>query len=103
MAYKLRLTAIEPHDYLNPDAQVNAMVEAFDTVSGKIVAKGNLVYSGNELSKLSAANVRARLRADALAWAADVKSAAEASPDVTKNLTTMSRLQALVGAEIDIP
>lgn len=103
MAYKLRLTAIEPHDYLNPDAQVNAQIEAFDSVSGRIVAKGNLAYSGSALGKMTATDVRSRLRDDALAWAASIKEAATTSPDVAKNLTLMSKLQALVGAEIDIP
>lgn len=102
MAYKLRLTAIEPHDYLNPDAQVSAQIEAFDVTTGRVIAKGNLVYSGDALNKMTAAEVRRRLRTDALAWAASVKEAATASPEVAKNLTTMSRLQALVGAEIDI-
>ena len=103
MPFKLRLTAIDPHDYLNPDAQINAQIEAFDVTSGRIVAKGNLVYSGSALAKMTATDVRARLREDALAWAASIKEAATASPEVAKNLTLMSKLQALVGAEIDIP
>lgn len=103
MPFKLRLTAIDPHDYLNPDAQVNVQIEAFESVSGRIVSRANLVYAGSALSAMSQAEVRARIRADALAWAAKTKSAAEASPEVAKNLATMSRLQALVGAEIDIP
>ena len=103
MAVKLRCKDIKPHDYLNPDAQINVEIEAFDDVSGRIYSRGNLAYSGAALAKLTAAEVRARVRDDALAWAAEQKAAIAGSADAAKNVTLIGRLSTLIGAEIDVP
>lgn len=103
MAVKLRCKDIKPHDYLNPDAQINVMIEAFDDVTGRIYAHGNLAYSGTGLAKLTAAEVRARVRDDALAWAAEQKAAIAGSADAAKNVALIGRLSALIGAEIAVP
>lgn len=103
MAVKLRCTNIRPHDYLNPDAQINVMIEAFDDVTGRIYSRGNLAYSGSELGKLTQAGVRTRVRDDALAWAAEQKAAITASADATKNVQLIGRLSTLIGAEIEVP
>lgn len=103
MTPKLRLLDVKPHDYLNPDAQINAQIELFDADTGRTLAQGNLVYSGAGLAGLTQAQVQAQLRTDALAWAAQVKAAYQASPDVAKNVALIGRLSALIGAEIAVP
>lgn len=103
MAIKLRCTDIKPHDYLNPDAQINVMIEAFEDTTGRIYARGNLAYSGAELGKMTQTGVRTRVRDDALAWAAEQKAAITASPDAAKNVTLIGRLSTLIGAEIAVP
>jgi hypothetical protein len=103
MAVKLRCKDIVPHDYLNPDAQINVMIEAFDDVNGRIYSRGNLAYSGGALGKMTQAEVRARVRDDALAWASEQKAAITASSDAAKNVTLIGRLSTLIGAEIDVP
>ena len=103
MAVKLRCKDIKPHDYLNPDAQINVEIEASDDVSGRIYSRGNLVYSGAGLGKLTQAEVRQRVRDDALAWAAEQKAAIAGSAEATKNVHLIGRLSTLIGAEIDVP
>jgi len=103
MAVKLRCKDIKPHDYLNPDAQINVEIEAFDDVTGRIYSRGNLAYSGAALAKLTQTEVRQRVREDALAWAADQKAAITASPKATANVQLIGRLSTLIGAEIDVP
>lgn len=102
MGVKLRISDIKPHDYLNPDAQINVMIEAFDDVTGRIYQRGNLVYSGAGLSKLTQTAMRAQIRDDALAWAADQKRTIEENADALKNITLIGRLSALIGAEVDV-
>ena len=103
MAVKLRCKDIRPHDYLNPDAQINVEIEAFDDVTGRIYSRGNLAYSGAELGKMTQTAVRQRVRDDALAWAAEQKAAIDGSADAAKNVTLIGRLSTLVGAEIEVP
>ena len=103
MAVKLRCKDIKPHDYLNPDAQINVEIEAFDDVTGRIYSRGNLAYSGTELGKMTQTAVRQRVRDDALAWAAEQKAAIQASADAAKNATLIGRLSTLIGAEIEVP
>lgn len=103
MAVKLRCADIQPHDYLNPDAQINVMIEAFETTTGRIYARGNLAYSGSELAGLTENAVRVRIRNDALEWAANRKAEITGNPAAAANVQLIGRLSTLIGAEIDIP
>lgn len=103
MAYKLRLKEITPHDYQNPDAQINVQLEIFDDTTGQVVAKGNHVYSGEALAQMTQAQVQKRLKDDALAWAAEVKTTATGNQEVAKNMQLIAKMQSLVGSETVIP
>lgn len=103
MALKLKLKDIRPHDYGSPDAQYNAQIEAFDDVTGRVIDRGNLVYSGDALSKMTTGQIATRLQADALAWAAERKAQFIADPNYAKNVSTMAKVSALINAEVAIP
>jgi hypothetical protein len=103
MALKLRMTDVKPHDYGTADAQYNVQIEAYDTVTGRVVDRGNLAYSGDALSKLTTGQIASRIQADALAWAADRKAQFSTDPNYAKNIATMAKVSSLIGAEVAIP